>query len=47
MLLFGAKAVAKHDSTFSVTVQATARYQNHQLHNPVLVTITFVNPSKC
>jgi hypothetical protein len=47
MLLFGAKAVAKHDSTFSVTVQATARYQGHQLHNPVLVTITFVNPSKC
>ena len=47
LLIFGAKAVAKHDTTFSVTVQATARYQNHQLHNPVLVTITFVNPSKC
>jgi len=47
LLTFGAKAVAKHDSTFSVTVQATARYQGHQIHNPVLVTITFVNPSKC
>jgi len=51
VLTFGARAfdttIVKHDSTISVTVQATARYQGRQLHNPVLVTITFVNPSKC
>ncbi len=47
VLIFGAKALATHDSLFSVTVQATARYQGRQLHNPVQVTITFVNPSKC
>jgi len=47
VLIFGTKAVAKHDTTFSVTVQATARYQGRQLHNPVPVTITFRNPSKC
>src|SRR5579872_4396158 len=47
VLIFGAQALAKHDSMFSVTVQATARYQGRQLHNPVQVKITFVNPSKC
>jgi hypothetical protein len=47
VLIFGAKALAKHDTTFAVTVQATARYQGRQLHNPVQVTITFVNPTKC
>jgi hypothetical protein len=51
VLTFGAKAfdttIVKRDSTITVTVQATARYQGHQLHNPVQVTITFVNPSKC
>ena len=46
-LIFGAQALNKHDSTFSVTVQATARYQGRQLHNPVQVMITFVSPSKC
>jgi hypothetical protein len=50
-LQFGAKAfdttIVKMDSTITVQVQATARYQGRQLHNPVVVTITFVNPSKC
>jgi hypothetical protein len=51
VLTFGAKAfdttIVKRDSTITVTVQATARYQGRQLHNPVQVTITFVNPRKC
>jgi hypothetical protein len=51
VLFFGANAFdttrIKHDSTITVTVQATARYQGHQVHNPVQVTITFVNPRKC
>lgn len=51
VLTFGAKAfdttIVKHNDTIAVTVQATARYQGRQLHHPVLVTITFVNPSKC
>ena len=46
-LIFGAKALAVHDSLFSVTVQATARYQGRQLNHPVQVTITFINPTKC
>jgi hypothetical protein len=47
VLIFGASAVAKHDTTFSVTVQATARYQGRQIRSPVQVTITFRNPSSC
>ena len=51
VVTFGAKAfdttIVKKDSTITVTVQATARYQNRQLHNPVQITITFVNPRKC
>ena len=51
VLTFSARAfdttIVKHNDTITVTVQATARYQGRQLHNPVLVTITFVNPSKC
>jgi hypothetical protein len=51
VLTFGARAfdttIVKHNDTISVTVQATARYQGRQLRHPVLVTITFVNPSKC
>lgn len=50
-LVFGARAfdttLVKKDSSIVVTVQATARYQGRQLHRPVQVTITFVNPSKC
>jgi hypothetical protein len=51
VLTFGARAfdttIVKHDSTITVMVQATARYQGRQLPNPVQVTITFVNPRKC
>jgi hypothetical protein len=51
VLTFGARAfdttIVKQNDTIAVTVQATARYQGRQLHNPVVVTITFVNPSKC
>lgn len=50
-LVFGTRAFdttrVKKDSTIVITVQATARYQGRQLRNPVQVTITFVNPSKC
>lgn len=47
-VIFGADAFKlKHDSNVVVTVTATARYQGRQLHSPVSVTITFVNPSKC
>jgi hypothetical protein len=48
-LIFGAEAFKqlKVDSTVSVTVTATARYQGRPIHSPVSVTITFVNPSKC
>jgi hypothetical protein len=46
-LIFSSTALAKHDTTFSVTLQATARYQGRQIHNPVSVTITFINPSTC
>jgi hypothetical protein len=50
-VIFGANAfntkVLKQDSTITVTVTATARYQGRQLHHPVSVNITFVNPSKC
>ena len=50
-LVFGAKAFdtafVKHNDTITVILQATARYQGRQLHNPVQVTVTFVNPSKC
>jgi hypothetical protein len=50
-LIFSSKAfkpaIIKQDSTVTVTVQATARYQGRPIHNPVQVTITFVNPTKC
>jgi hypothetical protein len=35
------------DSTATLTVQATARYQGRQIHYPVTVTITFDNPTTC
>lgn len=47
-VIFGGDAFKlKQDSNITVTVTATARYQGKQLHHPVSVNITFVNPSKC
>lgn len=47
-VIFGGDAFKlKKDSTITVTVTATARYQGRQLHNPVSVNINFVYPSKC
>lgn len=50
-LIFGVRAldstVLSHDSTITVTVTATARYQGRQLHNPVSIQILFNNPRKC
>jgi hypothetical protein len=51
VLTFGSKmfntSIFPKDSTVTVTVQATARYQGKQLHYPVTVLITFDNPTTC
>lgn len=50
-LVFGIAAldttVIPRDSTFAVTVTATARYQGRQLHSPVSIQILFRNPRTC
>ena len=50
-LVFGLAAfdttITPFNDTVTVVVTATARYQGRQLHNPVNVTIKFVNPRKC